>query len=340
MSEQQTEVKAPIGSVEGRPGVTVVTQENFNDYVNQELGTTPKPAENDDPEAIAALEMEQLEAEKAKETVKAAEPKEGDEKDGMVYFRGKFVKKHDFNYRLHLKTKEAEAAAQAKVNAAAAEAKKAREELEAAAKERDELRAKYEPPKSNELGPKPDPSKYTDIQKYSDDLEAWALDKARIETAKATEERQAKEAQEAVAKNWSDRQKAFAAATPDYQATIDSSPVQVTDQMRDAILESEVGPQLLYHFAQHPEEAADLAKLSVRQMLVRMGKLEAKIGSAPKAETPKSETRLAEISKAPEPIAPLRTSGGTGPSLKFDERGNWTGSPEEWKAARAAGRIK
>src|SRR5204863_5662768 len=98
MTEAVAEVETqPIGSVEGRPGVTVVTQENFNAYVDQQLGVKPEP----DPEVVAAEELKEIETKQAE--VKAAEtaPKEGDTDGSKVFFNGRWVPKHDFGYRVH-----------------------------------------------------------------------------------------------------------------------------------------------------------------------------------------------------------------------------------------------
>ena len=328
--EQQTQL--PVGAVEGRPGVVCVTQDNFNQYVNQELGDPASAAINPDPEAEAQAEFEALEAAKAAEQAKAAEPKEGDIDGANVYFKGKWVKKHDFNYRLHVKTEEAKKEAEAAVTLEREQAKTLREQLAKAEQERNELKAKYEPPQSMEIGAKPDPAKYTDLTVYSDDLEKWAANKARVEAAKENTERQAKAAQESALKNWNERQAAVQAEIPDYAAKIAASPIQVSNEMRDAILESEVGPKILYHFAEHPEVAEALGKLTVRKMLVEFGRLEASLGSAEKPQT--KSAPVAEVSKAPPPITPLKgSSPGTG--TKVDAAGNWTGTFEEYKAQRA-----
>lgn len=344
---QEQEVKAPVGSVEGRPGVTVVTQENFHDYVNEKMGVVPaveseENTENPDPEAAAKQELAELETKQAEEQAKAAEPKEGDIDGANVFFNGKWVKKHDFNYRLHLKTEETKKEAQARIDAAAAEAKAAREEREAIARERDELKAKYEP-KPQELGPEPDPAKFTDINEYAKALKEWTAASTRQADEAARQEQQAKKAAADALKAFNDRQEAIKAEVPDYAEKIANSQVNVSNEMRDAILESEVGPAMLYYLAEHPETAQALGQMTVKKMLREFGKIEASLGSADKPQTKSTAgariAAVAEISKAPAPISPLRGSHAVD-GLKFDSQGNWTGTPEEWKAARQTGKIK
>lgn len=337
MSEAVAEQPAalPIGAIEGRPGVTVVTQENMNAYIEQELG--PVNREGMDPEAEAAAEFEKIEQEKEAASAKAAEPKEGETDGNKVYFKGKWVGKHDFNYRLHLKTEEAKAESQGKIDAAAAEAKALREEREAIAKERDALKAKYEPPKSDVLGPEPQMDQFTSVPDFLKARDEWVADKTRKEdAAKAAGERQAKEA-EAVAKSWQERQAAFMKETPDYAETIEASAVKVSDQVQQAIIESEVGPQILHHLAKNPEIAEKWADLTVARVLREFGKLEASLTKSESKETPK--TTIAEISKAPAPITPLK-GANPGSGLKMDAAGNWTGTYEEFKAAVNAGKIR
>jgi hypothetical protein len=340
------ETPARIGAVEGKPDVTLVTSENFDAFVTQQLGPPAGVTtdENPDPEAEGAAALAELEAKKAADKAAAEQPKEGDEKDGKVFFKGKFVGKHDFAYRLHVKTQETEAAAAEKVAKAAKDAEDARAEAAKAAKERDELKAKYEPPKSTELGPEPQPSQFTDMAEYAKSLKEWAGQKALNEAKAARETEQAVKDREAATKAWNARIKAAQEALPDYDEKVKASPVQVSDQMRDAIVESEVGPQILYHFAEHPEAAEAMGKLTIKAMLKEFGKLEDKIGSAGKPQAKSgngaaSASTVAEISKAPAPISPLK-GGSAVPGLKMDNDGNWLGTPEEFKAAWNAGKIK
>jgi hypothetical protein len=330
----------PVGSVPDRPGVTLVTPENFDAYVDEKLGVKPAETVNEDPEAVAAAEAAEIAAKQAEADAKAAEPKEGDVDGSKVFFKGKWTPKHDFSYRLHLKTEETKAEAKAEIDKAAAEAKSAREEADKAAKEAAALRAKYEPPKSTELGPKPTPDKYQSVDAYSDALIEWAEDKARIEdAAKQAEAKQVTE-REAVVKAWNERQEAIKTEVPDYAEKIANSGVKVSDQMRDAIVESDNGPRILYHLAENPELADALGKMTVGKMLREIGKLDGTFGGTVKPD-PKSEkkTPIAEISKAPAPITPLR-GGNAGSGNKMDSNGNFTGTFEEYKALRNAGKIQ
>jgi hypothetical protein len=79
MADAATNESPEPGAVEGRPGVTVLTNENFNEYVDSKLGPlAPPETVNPDPEAEAAAEAAEIEARQAAEKAAAAAPKEGD----------------------------------------------------------------------------------------------------------------------------------------------------------------------------------------------------------------------------------------------------------------------
>ncbi len=334
-------------AIEPRPGVTVVTGENFDEYVNEKLGVTAAPAEPEEsaaevetPEAKAAAELAEIEAKQAEEA--KVEPKEGDIDGSKVYFKGKWTSKHDFEYRLHLRTKEEKAAVEEKLAKAADETKAERTAREAAEKRAAELQAKYEPPKSDEIGPKPKTTDYSDIDKYSADLEEWAVNKSRIEAKQeAQKQSEAREA-EIRAKSWKSNVEAVAKELPDYNEVINNATeVTLSDQARDAILESDAGPKILYHLAKNPEVAAELGKMSVAKMLREIGKLEATLGGPAKPATKSAPaSSVAEISRAPAPIEPLNGGGAAVIRLTGSDEVPANLSYEAWKKLRIAGKIK
>lgn len=331
--------KPAVGSIEGRPGVTVVTPENFKEYVNEKLGVEPEEAEpNPDPEAVAAEELKAIETDKAAKEAEAKGPKEGDVDGTKVFFKGKWVGKHDFNYRLHVQTEAKTKEAEAKVAEAASKAKLA-EELRVAAEKREaDLKAKYEPPKGD-LGPEPEPAQFTDLVQYAKAIKEWVAEK----TTREVEDKQSKEKQDAARaetmKAWTERQAAARLELPDYTQKIDAADVRVSDQMREAIVESEVGPKILYHLAEHPEVAEAMSRLTVGRMLREFGKLEATLGGQAKPGA-KSEAPVVEISKAPEPITPLKAVNAPAGVLHGHDEVPKGMTYDVWKKKWDAGQIK
>lgn len=330
--------QTPVG-IAPRGDVVVVDNTNFKDYVESKLPPAPESEPVDEtPEAKAAEELKEV-----KKQIDANNaPKEGETNaDGDIYLHGKWQDKRSFAYRLHMGTQEKMKEADAKVDAAKAEAKAAREKADTIERERNDLRQKYEPPKSLDIGPEPLPEQFSDVTEYSKAIKEWTTDKTRHDDrVKDETERQTQE-RARISKDWETRQAAVKAKIPDYEAKINASSVKVSDDMRDAIVESEVGPEILLHFADNPDVAERMGKLSVRKMLVEFGKLETTIqGSAEKPQA-KSEasTPIGEISKAPAPITPLRGAGAI-INNGIDKDGQFHGTFEEYKARRLAGKIK
>ncbi len=213
----------------------------------------------------------------------------------------------------------------------------AREALE---RENAELKAKLNPPKEEptELV-KPDPKKYEDAFKYAEDLAAYSVRKA-IQDKEAADRKVAQEAKEQErVDTWMGRLEVAKKAIPDLMEKLQASTVQVSEEVKNAVYDSDVGPQILLHLAENPEEAVKLAKLTVGKALIQIGRLEAKYSEPKKEVKEEVKTKEPEISKAPAPISPLK--GASAPvDLPINSKGEWTGTHEQYKEARRAGKIK
>ena len=320
--------QTPVG-IEPREGVTVVDQSNFEDYVQTKL--PPVVEETGEEEGLDAA---------ARESPKtsAPEPKEGDVEGTRVFFKGQWVGKNSFEYRLHVQTEAKAAEVKAKIDSAEKRAKETQERLDAAERERNELKEKYEPRKPDVLGPEPQPQQFSDIGEYSKALKEWTADATRREDMAKAATAAAERERATIAKNWEDRQKAISKDIPDYAEAINGSSVKVSDSLRDAIVESDVGPNILYHLATNPDVAEAMGKMTVGKMLREFGKLEASFAKTAEKPAPKASS-VAEISKAPAPISPLR--GASAPvSNGIGSDGEFHGSYEQYKAARLAGKIR
>ena len=121
---------------------------------------------------------------------------------------------------------------------------------------------------------------------------------------------------------------------PDFDDMVGSADVVVSNEVRDAIFESEVGPRILYHLAENPEYAEKLSSMTVASALRNIGKLEAQYEKT----EPTSKTVVGK-SKAPAPINPIR-SAANGRDVPLTSDGKFEGSYQAYKAARMAGRIR
>ncbi len=296
-----------------KQAANLVTSENLAEFQAQKLGlaTQETPTEAADAEPV----VEQGRSEPDVETEAAAGEKKHNPK---------------LEKRFSELTKQREAA-----RLEAERERNAREALEARLKE---LETKVNPPKSEEPDPKPDPSQFNDAIEYAEALAEWTADKKLRERDQAELARKAEEEQSRMRQKFQERLDAVKQELPDYDDMIASSDVAVSGPVTDAIIESDVGPQILYYLAENPDFARELGEKSITSQLRSIGRLEAKFE---KSETPKPSVKepVAKKSNAPAPINPLK-SGGNPSDITLDADRKFHGTYQQWKAARAAGKIR
>lgn len=169
-----------------------------------------------------------------------------------------------------------------------------------------------------------------------EDYEAYLRAVARYDAAQEAEKRlkadreerqrsersqQDRAGYEKVAKSWNEREQKFQAEAKDYEDVVmpfvEEDLGHFSEQARLAIVESDKGPQLLYHLAQHPDVAESIATLSPLRQIAELGKLELKLAAPAKKQ-----------SSAPDPIKPI----GSGRSAAQGYSDNMT--DEEYRAWR------
>ena len=189
-------------------------------------------------------------------------------------------------------------------------------------------------PQAPKVDEEPQPSQFNDAFEYAKALAEYTADQRIGEMRR--QDAEAKEAQERqkVIETWASKVQAAKASMPDFDDIVASSDVVVNDDIRDAILESDVGPQILYHLAENDDVAKRIAGLSPKQALREIGKLEARFEVKETKPEPTPITR----SKAPAPINPLR--GSNPADVPLSANGEWHGTFQAWKEARKAGKIR
>ena len=189
-------------------------------------------------------------------------------------------------------------------------------------------------PQAPKVDEEPQPSQFNDAFEYAKALAEYTADKRIGEMKRQeAEERQAQERQKVI-ETWASKVQAAKASMPDFDDIVASSDVVVNDDIRDAILESDVGPQILYHLAENDDVAKRIAGLSPKQALREIGKLEARF----EVKETAPETKPIVRSKAPAPIQPLR--GSNPADVPLSANGEWHGTFQAWKEARKAGKIR
>jgi hypothetical protein len=317
-------------SLEERLAANVVTSENLAEFTAQKLGLAePQQAE-------PAASEEQAPDEPDTAAGQSGQDGEGDDATAADE-QGKERKPNPkIERRFSEITKQREAA-----KAEAQQEREARLALEARLKE---LEAKANPQpaqaQANELGPEPQPEQFSDMFEYAKALAEYTADKKLMEREQQEVQRKAAAEQELKFKAWSERISKAKAELPDFDEMVQSSEVSVSDPVRDAIMESDVGPKILYHLAENPEFATKLNGMSVISALREIGKLEARLEKpATSTERAPTGTTVVGKSRAPAPITPIR-GGATGKETGVDSNGEFHGSFQAWKAARLAGKIR
>ena len=152
---------------------------------------------------------------------------------------------------------------------------------------------------------KPTPDDFKDAFEYVEALADWSAETALARREQEVKQKEVEAKRETVIKTWQQKLESTKAELPDYEDMVASSDVKVNDTIRDAILESDVGPRILYELASDDELAEKLTTMSTSSALKLIGKLE---GQFEKTEAPaKAEKKtVAAKSNAPEPIRPLR----------------------------------
>jgi hypothetical protein len=291
----------------------LVTSENLAEFHAQKLGLASQesPTEAADAEPVVERDRSEQDA----ETDAAAGEKKHNPK---------------LEKRFSELTKQREAARQD-----ADRERTAREALEARLRE---MEAKVNPPKSDEPDPKPNPTQFNDALEYAEALAEWTTDRKMRERDQAELARKVEEEQSRMRQKFQDRLDVAKQDMPDYEEMIASSDVSVSQPVTDAIIESDVGPQLLYYLAENPEFARELGEKSITSQLRAIGRLEAKFE---KSESPKPSVKepVAKKSNAPAPINPLK-SGGNPSDITLDADRKFHGTYQQWKAARSTGKIR
>lgn len=153
------------------------------------------------------------------------------------------------------------------------------------------------PDTAPEAAAKPTSDQFDDYDAYIEALTDWKVEeKTRDVAVKATHNAETLHRQA----SWDDRQVAAMAILTDYNDVVGSSEVQIADHVKDAVMESERGPELAYHMARNPALAEQLNKMSPARAALELGRMEASL-----------ETSVVKPgSKAPTPITPI-VGGGT-----------------------------
>jgi len=161
---------------------------------------------------------------------------------------------------------------------------------------------------SAESAAEPTEDQFDDYASFIRALTKWEVAQVARQTASSAVERA-----ESLHRNatWADRQEVAKASLPDYDTVVGSSDMPIAEHVRDALLDSERGPELAYHLARNPAFADQLNSMSATRAALELGRLETQLDTAPEPKP---------ISKAPAPITPITTGTNVKVDLKDSKR--------------------
>lgn len=165
-----------------------------------------------------------------------------------------------------------------------------------------------EPKKSVDPAGKPNPDTFDTHAEYVEALTDWKIEQ-RVKAAKEEAAKtQLMTEQEKLIKAHTERVKSFAEKTDDFNDVLESvDDVPVSPTIRELLISSDNGPELMYELAKTREEFERINKLSPLAAARELGKIESRLAAAatePKKEEPK------KLTKAPKPIGPVGAMGG------------------------------
>ena len=107
----------------------------------------------------------------------------------------------------------------------------------------------------------------------------------------------------------------------------------MTPQVYQALLYHEMGPDLAYFLAQHPDDLQRLAPLPPMLVWRELGKLEMRLAGNGSPGTPTAPSVVTSSPPKPAPLTPVGSSGGGAPVPSLDDPNL---SQREWEAAVSA----
>ena len=158
--------------------------------------------------------------------------------------------------------------------------------------------------------------------------EALAYQKAEELIAK----REAAKQQSAVLESYHDLEEEARTKYDDFEQVAYNPKLPITNVMAETIQSSDVGPELAYYLGSNPKEADRISRMSPLSQAKEIGKIEAKLVSAPPVR---------KTTSAPAPISPVTArSAGAATLDTTDPRSIKSMTASQWIEAERARQIK
>jgi hypothetical protein len=312
--------------LEAKQASNVVTSENLTEWNMNRLGLAGEDAP--------------IEADAVEETPESEPIADDEQSEQDSETEGKATEERKQNPKLEKRFSElTKARKQAEENAAKAQADK--EVLEARLREYEDRQSPQPQVEESPIGREPRADQFDDAFEYAKALAEWSAEKALFDRDQQDLNRKVEEERNKLLKTWSEKLEKAKPNLTDFDEIVNSTQVVVSNEVRDAIIESDVGPEILYHLASlDGEEAERFQALPMSKALREIGKLEARFEKQEAAQEEAVRSKpVAQKSKAPAPLSPIKATGSAMEN-PIGSDGEFHGSFQAWKAARKAGKIR
>lgn len=222
-----------------------------------------------------------------------------------------------------------------RINELTKEKHEALRRAEALERERDELRAKLQKPEQAHAKPEGKPTLEQfdyDYEAYTDALSEWKIDQKLSERDQKAKQQAEQSKIEEQSKTVQSRIDAYAAKDPEGWKEALTAPINYTPAMVELLRESEVGPEIGVYLARNLDEAEQISQMSPVAAARAIGRIEAKLESAPAPAKPKVDPPK-KLTQTPPPAKTL--TGGAVAIKDIDAPGI---TPEQriaiWRANR------
>lgn len=181
--------------------------------------------------------------------------------------------------------------------------------------------AQPEPPKPETVPGQPRLHDFPTLEAYQIALTRWINQQIKKEEKEEAERAATEAAAAKLQTDWQTSEQAARTAHPDYDEIVQS--VRAPEgpgvpAMRQAMLEDELGAEILYYLAGHADELKRIAALPLASAAREVGKIAVKLAPPPASDSGKPKPQ--HVSGAPRPPAPLsRPSAGSAKKDILDE---------------------
>lgn len=155
----------------------------------------------------------------------------------------------------------------------------------------------------------PDPKDFPNVEDY---INAKVKHDVKLAMADVKTQTAQENATNEVAKSWAAKMEAARTSIPDFEKTMEKADAPVAGHVAELLFDHDQGPQLVHHFALHPDVLEKINKMTPTKAAFAIGALAKEVVSVPSGG---SKVVEAKISNAPPPTKSIGQGRSTTPAL-------------------------